>query len=75
MARLVRRSLGEGGSAASYGAAVLHAPQVRIIYSPFQTWHGVAHRAQTAEAVSFHSAMKHSSAFTPQYEAFASLIR
>ena len=24
MARLVRRSLGEGGSAASYGAAVLH---------------------------------------------------
>ena len=36
MARLVRRSLGEGGSAASYGAAVLHAPQVRFIYSPFQ---------------------------------------
>ena len=36
MARLVRRSLGEGGSAASYGAGVLHAPQVRFIYSPFQ---------------------------------------
>ena len=32
MARLVRRSLGEGGRAASYGAAVLHAPQVRFIY-------------------------------------------
>ena len=31
MARLVRRSLGEGGSAASYGAAVLHAPQVRFM--------------------------------------------
>ena len=36
MARLVRRSLGEGGSAASYVVAVLHAPQVRFIYSPFQ---------------------------------------
>ena len=43
MARLVRRSLGEGGSAASHGAAVLHAPQVRFIYSPFQTCPAVAY--------------------------------
>ena len=45
--------------AASYGEAVLHAPQVRFIYSPFQTWHGVARRAKTAEALfpsSFHYA-------------------
>ena len=39
--------------AASYGEAVLHAPQVRFIYSPFQTWHGVARRAKTAEAFAF----------------------
>ena len=48
--------------AASYGEAVLHK-------TPFQTWHGVARRAKTAEAFafanmkhlpsSFHSAMKH----------------
>ena len=42
MARLVRRSLGEGGRAASYDAAVLHAPQVRFIYSPFQACLAVA---------------------------------
>ncbi|MBR2510267.1 MAG: hypothetical protein IKB71_11070 [Lentisphaeria bacterium] len=39
--------------AASYGEAVLHKK------TPFQTWHGVARRAKTAEALfpsSFHYA-------------------
>ena len=41
-------------SAASYGAAVLHAPQVRFIYSPFQTWHGVAKRRRLKHCFRLH---------------------
>ena len=48
---------------------MLHAPEVRFTNPPFQTWHGVARRAKTAETAPvfislrrgkpFHSAMKH----------------
>ena len=50
MARLVRRSLGEGGRAASYGAAVLHKSL---------TMKHCSAKAPQYETASFHSAMKH----------------
>ena len=49
-------------SAASYGAAVLHAPQVRFIYSPFQMKQ--LHFIPLLSIFRYHS----------KYEVFASLI-
>ena len=89
MARLVRRSLGEGGRAASYGAAVLHtflmldeqSSQAQNVLHTFvcltrlrRARHKVLHKSLTMKHCFRLHFITPRQAISFSYEAFASLI-